>query len=188
MKLFPPHGKDVTSWYDDYMSSVHSIGLNNEQTWLASCLLQYSMMGGYFSEPEFENEEEQTAFYENNFVPNPILYKDGCYTRMPEHPNCVYFLCGEVGEIIYIGQTADISKRISAHSLDKAFSFALIIPIPTPEKAKKLESDLIGYYQPPLNKMMVGERDPDDRYFVYLNHQKLMLKKNYKFGRLKTNG
>ena len=78
---------------------------------------------------------------------------------------CVYFLYNN-NEIVYIGYTFNLGKRLGEHSqwinsrenhrnqlLKKQFTHYSIIPMNDGKKAKELESKLIKKHQPKYNKI-----------------------------------
>jgi len=65
----------------------------------------------------------------------------------------VYFLCLN-NEIVYIGQSVNVSSRIAQHFEAKEFDSVFYIPVP-PCDLDRFETALIKYYQPILNKRLV---------------------------------
>ena len=77
---------------------------------------------------------------------------------------CVYFLYNK-NEIVYIGYTFNLGKRLGEHSqwtnsregyrnqlIKKQFTHYSIIPMNDSKKARELESELIKKHQPKYNK------------------------------------
>lgn len=70
-------------------------------------------------------------------------------------PPGVYFLCADK-VIVYIGQAVNISNRINAHIAQGLKSFNRVFFIPCPiNRLNQLESSLIRYFKPPLNKTSI---------------------------------
>jgi hypothetical protein len=72
------------------------------------------------------------------------------------YPSCagIYMLWLE-REIIYIGKAKTIRNRVSWHALDKkAFDEVSFIPVPNEAQRDYLESVLIDFLRPKLNKVM----------------------------------
>jgi hypothetical protein len=74
--------------------------------------------------------------------------------RLPEHPTWIYFLHGERGEVIYIGATARLSRRIDAHRENGIpFSWASWVPQAFERRhARVIERMLISRLAPKLNQ------------------------------------
>jgi transcription initiation factor TFIIIB Brf1 subunit/transcription initiation factor TFIIB len=76
---------------------------------------------------------------------------------------CIYFLCREE-RIVYIGQSICLSQRISQHVPYKNFDRVFYFNVPA-EELTKVESELINYYDPELNRTCVkySEKDLHER-------------------------
>jgi hypothetical protein len=70
----------------------------------------------------------------------------------------IYFLISQ-GEIVYIGESANIFRRIATHSDDKIFDSVTWQPLPNLKKSlrRKLEREYIKQYKPKYN-MLSKER------------------------------
>tara|TARA_Y100000593_G_scaffold18029_1_gene36095 strand:- start:188 stop:802 length:615 start_codon:yes stop_codon:yes gene_type:complete len=61
----------------------------------------------------------------------------------------VYFLCHE-GEVVYVGQSKEVSGRVGAHMGDKEFDFAFCVHVPRSD-LDYVEGELIRRLQPKYN-------------------------------------
>ena len=69
-------------------------------------------------------------------------------------PPCVYFLIGEKGEVVYVGQSrVSWMNRIEFHKEDKDFSSVRILEAPE-NKLDEVESKYILKYRPKYNYTM----------------------------------
>ena len=76
-------------------------------------------------------------------------------------PPCVYFLLEGI-EIVYVGQSINVSARVSQHTQDKDFSKVLYLPI-VKENLDVVERFFIERLQPKYNK----ERFKVNKKFIY---------------------
>jgi hypothetical protein len=67
----------------------------------------------------------------------------------PDVP-CVYVL-KQGDEVVYVGQTVNLSGRISSHRCTKAFDSCQWAPVPR-EDLNRVEAALIEHFNPRLNK------------------------------------
>ena len=76
---------------------------------------------------------------------------------------CIYFLCRE-GRIVYIGQSVCLAQRVSQHVSCKNFDRVFYFNVPA-DDLTRVESELINYYDPELNRTCVkmAERDLHER-------------------------
>ena len=63
----------------------------------------------------------------------------------------VVYVLFDGSELVYIGQTANLSTRIRNHKKDKEFNKVIIAHCPDNEFARWLEFDLIRHFHPPYN-------------------------------------
>jgi predicted GIY-YIG superfamily endonuclease len=92
-------------------------------------------------------------------------------TRMavavPESPAWVYFLHDPVGDIVYVGVTGSLSRRLAAHR-EAGVEFASATCIPSPfarAAALRLEAALVRELRPKLNvqlQLRAGNTSPDE--------------------------
>jgi hypothetical protein len=84
-----------------------------------------------------------------------------------DSPSGVYFLC-KGAEIVYIGQAKSILHRLSSHKREKEFDSVYFISCHI-DQLTPLETALIHFYRPILNKSTLGEiNDNDQNILTYL--------------------
>lgn len=121
--------------------------------WLDSNYVRYNE--GYFTQKyEFItfNENEYRAYGE---VPKELSKISNLY-HLPikdiKTPPGIYFLC-KGNEIQYIGQSSNISQRVITHLTEGLKEFENVYFITCPiNRLTEVETALIRYYNPPLNK------------------------------------
>jgi hypothetical protein len=84
------------------------------------------------------------------YRPNHLLYL--CKQLEPKY-FIVYQLLKD-GEIVYIGKTSNIHKRLASHIKNKDFNNVLLFKCPDETYQSVLEQTLIEKYRPPLNKSL----------------------------------
>lgn len=98
------------------------------------------------------NKEMHTTSGE---IPEELLKIKELYQLPLENiptPPAIYFLCKE-GKIKYIGQAANVSARVITHISEGLKDFDNVFFITCPiNRLTELESSLIRYYRPELNK------------------------------------
>jgi hypothetical protein len=88
----------------------------------------------------------------------------GFAVPVPERmPSWVYFLHDEVGAVIYVGCTNDLTARLVKHRVEKEdFHHASCLPRPYPRaEARLLEASAIRILQPKLNVQHAGVGNSD---------------------------
>lgn len=70
----------------------------------------------------------------------------------------VYFLLGDVGDILYIGYSGNIRKRLIQHRRRKTFSVVVLYEYENSSDATGAESDCIRYYSPLFNEKSIDHR------------------------------
>jgi len=78
-----------------------------------------------------------------------------------DSPSGVYFLC-KGADIVYIGQAKSILHRLSSHKREKEFDSVYFISCHI-EQLTPLETALIHFYRPILNKSTLGEITINDQ-------------------------
>jgi hypothetical protein len=77
-------------------------------------------------------------------------------------PPCIYFLCLD-GEVVYVGRTINLAKRISTHGEDKGKLFDRVFYLPTAENDLEwVEVKFISLLKPQYNRVGIRSRPPDD--------------------------
>ncbi len=120
--------------------------------WLESNLVKYQK--GHFS-PQFHfNYFDKDLMPAKSLIPQELSRISDLFELPLEilrTPPGIYFLCKD-GKIVYIGQTANVARRITDHlsQIDKEFDTVFYISCPL-IKLRELESALLRYYKPPLN-------------------------------------
>jgi hypothetical protein len=85
------------------------------------------------------------------------------------HPylgSCIYFLIRD-NEVVYIGQSTNLTARVGAHKNDKSFDHVYYFRVP-PEELDDLERCLIKNLRPEYNRNAVrnNSEDPRDKDFI----------------------
>lgn len=78
-----------------------------------------------------------------------------------DSPSGIYFLCNG-SDIVYIGQAQSVFIRVSTHKREKEFDSVYFIPCHV-EQLTPLETALIHYYQPKLNRSTINNVTPIDQ-------------------------
>ena len=79
------------------------------------------------------------------------------------YPPCVYFLLDNA-EIVYVGQSVNVSARVVTHSRDKDFTKVLYMPV-VQDNLNKVERFFIERMQPKYNE----DRFIKNKVFKYKN-------------------
>jgi hypothetical protein len=81
---------------------------------------------------------------------------------MPARVEGVYFLFNELGQLLYVGRTTDLHRRLVRHRErgELAFSKFAFIECPDPAERVRLEADYIRIYSPPHNSIRYGAPSP----------------------------
>jgi hypothetical protein len=66
----------------------------------------------------------------------------------------VYFLWGQDGSLVYVGQTGSLLYRVAQHLQDKVFTRITFMQYASRGQAKKAERELIRELDPPLNRLL----------------------------------
>ena len=99
-------------------------------------------------------------------IPQEIIHHSEELFELPMVlPPCVYFLIEGV-EIVYVGQSVNVSARANQHTQDKDFSKVLYLPT-VKENLDKVERFFIERLQPKYNK----ERFKVNKKFIYENEK-----------------
>mgnify|MGYP003135932711 FL=1 len=99
-------------------------------------------------------------------IPQEIIHHSEELFELPMVlPPCVYFLIEGV-EIVYVGQSINVSARAYQHTQDKDFSKVLYLPT-VKENLDKVERFFIERLQPKYNK----ERFKVNKKFIYENEK-----------------
>lgn len=77
-------------------------------------------------------------------------------TFRPQCADRVYFLC-EGDEVVYVGRTTNLARRVLSHQLDKTFSRVFFIEVCSADAAE-VEQELITNWRPRYNKLQGDPR------------------------------
>jgi predicted GIY-YIG superfamily endonuclease len=93
-------------------------------------------------------------------VNNPSYYKlaKPLIAKVRPKPNVVYLLKHE-NEIVYVGKTSDIAKRLEAHYRDKEWDEVSVYELVDTKSQSVLENTLISKYRPKYNKILNIQED-----------------------------
>ncbi len=65
----------------------------------------------------------------------------------------VYFMMNDAGAVIYVGQSQDVTRRLTAH-LVKEYASVRMVPVKSDVERAALEKAFIRFLSPPLNKAL----------------------------------
>ncbi len=98
---------------------------------------------------------EDISTEERNDIPECMLNIDGV-KEILFYPQGIYFLIDD-GEVVYVGQSSRISRRIPEHLKDKKFNRIFLLVVS--ENIDKLEMDYIYKFNPKYNKQIRRAKD-----------------------------
>jgi len=104
---------------------------------------------------------EDISTVERNDIPKCMSDIDGV-KEILFYPQGIYFLVND-DEIVYVGQSSRISRRIPEHLVDKKFNRIFLLVVL--DNIDKLEMDYINKFKPKYNKQ--ARRVKDDSKRVY---------------------
>lgn len=73
--------------------------------------------------------------------------------------SCIYFLYNKEKELLYIGQTSSLHKRLYVHMREKDFTYYNFIRIDDLNERLLIETHFISKYKPRFNKQMLAVPD-----------------------------
>lgn len=160
--LINPLTKEETIWF--IPSELNEWYQNNYTTYReGEASMNYKFL--YFN--QYENKA-------TGQIPDELVHIKNLYSLPIEYistPPGIYFLC-KGKKIQYIGQAVNVSSRIINHISEGVKDFDSVFYVICPIKQlNELESALIKFYQPELNKTFKTEPSHDDMQIIELLHE-----------------
>lgn len=136
--------------YEDVLRDIDELAANDAV--VSDKILQSSWFGFVRRYLEVTGLFAQTTHYKHVFR---VCFDD--VKNMILRPTYIYFLIGEEGDLLYIGQAGDIYQRLVQHKSTGVIPFVKVLYIEYPfgmfslEDINAIERDLIILFDPPHN-------------------------------------